>query len=199
MWGKLGEMFVIVSDITFLVTWWNTDIFLNQVIQLYSNNATNLRRRVAPQHRIVTWPQITVTSLHPRYCLYGHARSWLLPKLLVTMTATVTVSQKLTISYARERQLTVHGMTVADWPLSLTSGCPVSRQRSHAVYRGSRRCCQFTPASRYSALYLHTIRTWVWLTQWTVACRRLQLNCRLLRRSWWSRINNLQLNVAVCE
>ena len=47
----------------------NTDIFLSQLIQFYSNNATNLRPltqyAVLPHNiEIVFWPQ---TSLHPMY------------------------------------------------------------------------------------------------------------------------------------
>jgi len=49
------------------------DIFLNHLIQFYSNNATNLRHNftqytVLPRNiKIVVWPQITVTSLRPIY------------------------------------------------------------------------------------------------------------------------------------
>jgi len=49
----------------------NTDIFLNHLIQFYSNNATNLHltsHSLLPHNtEIVLWPQITVTSLHPMY------------------------------------------------------------------------------------------------------------------------------------
>jgi len=43
LWGKLCEMFVILTsvDVSFLNSD-STDIFLNQLIQFYSNNATNL-------------------------------------------------------------------------------------------------------------------------------------------------------------
>jgi len=49
-----------------------TGIFLNQLIQFYSNNATNLRHVTSvhstpccPTTEIALWPQIIVTSLHP--------------------------------------------------------------------------------------------------------------------------------------
>jgi len=42
MWGKLSEMFVIVTSLSYQDSD-NMDIFLNQLIQCYSNNATNLQ------------------------------------------------------------------------------------------------------------------------------------------------------------
>ena len=70
MWGKLGEMFVIVTSLSQQDD--NTDILLNQLIQFYSNNATNLHLtshsrpilRVVPEHgdRIMTTNYCDVTS-----------------------------------------------------------------------------------------------------------------------------------------
>ena len=62
-WGKLCE--ICYCDIAFLVSD-NTDIFLNQLIQLYLNNATNL-------HYLTSWstlycPQHTDCIVTTDYC-----------------------------------------------------------------------------------------------------------------------------------
>jgi len=55
------------SDITFLVRYSdNTDIFLNQLIQFYSNNATNLRHLTTYSTTVLTYKMAIV--LQPQIC-----------------------------------------------------------------------------------------------------------------------------------
>ena len=71
-------MFVILTsvDVTFSIRSRYTDIFLNQLIQFYSNNATNLHHLTT--HSTTCWPtkwrshcdHRYMTSLHPMYT-YG--------------------------------------------------------------------------------------------------------------------------------
>jgi len=49
-------------------------IFLNQLVQLYSTNATNLHHSVRPHNMIVLRQQIAVTSLHLMYTMYHKVR-----------------------------------------------------------------------------------------------------------------------------
>jgi len=94
------------------------DIFLNQLIQLYSNNATNLHHlishntpRCPTTQRIVMWPQTTVTSLH--LIQYSHA-------CCVVVAATSTV---VTVEWGRWRwscgcddvTVTSRGVAVQQW------------------------------------------------------------------------------------
>jgi len=91
----------------------NTDIFLNQLIQFYSNNAfsstLNCTQYAALPHsiEIVMWPQITVTSPHIMYSLFLHWILFLCRVLLMYWTVSCKVSRCRALTLFCHREFSV--------------------------------------------------------------------------------------------